>query len=116
MHFCNRSMRRRFCSTVRSGGSGGGVMPNRSNIICDKGHYHIIRLGRWYGKRTGLADEVEPQFAKLSPPCAQSRRDVDLDLRPPRSGNAQLLLTRGPSPLFKQREKFVRHEARARGI
>jgi hypothetical protein len=49
------------------------------------------------------------------PPCPQPRADVDLYFRSHCCGPC-LLLTRGPSLLFKQRKKRVRHEARARGI
>src|SRR5260370_9876413 len=44
MHFCNRSIRRRFCPAVRIGDRGlGGGTGRRAmgSPICDKGHYHI---------------------------------------------------------------------------
>src|SRR5260370_36823936 len=44
MHFCNRSIVRRFCRAVRIGDRGlGGGTGRRAmgSPICDKGHYHI---------------------------------------------------------------------------
>src|SRR5580700_9036386 len=90
MHFCNRSIRPRFCPTVRTGGLGlGGGTERRAmrapESACDKGDYHIFRggkeppgIGRLGSRLRRLSKEVRSRqrCAAGSPRPRQMRKSL----------------------------------------